>query len=306
MGPGNRLAIIFLFSGLFGCGGGGSSSSSAVTGDTLQQREFVPCTDAALPGMLVRQGFDCAIFVDSLTRPTGLVVDSDGTVLITSSGGGTGLAQVFRYFTDGSQVGVSDFINDPDGVTVDPNGRILVAGGEQVTIVNSFTGGIDTVCASLSGANLQNIASSASGRVAVLEPDGTVSNVVCGEPVSSCAVTGRGARYLAFSPTDEIAVSRVGESNGVFVIDSQCAEISQLAEMTEALGLSYAQGESFGNGLFVADGGADVERVVSIDRSTGDIVDFALGFDELASISFDGTSTLYIAERSRVIKVFPR
>ena len=76
--------------------------------------------------------------------------------------------------------------------------------------------------------------------------------------------------------------------------------------MTEALGLSYAQGDSFGNGLFVADGGADVERVVSIDRSTGDIVDFALGFDELASISFDGTSTLYIAERSRVIKVFPR
>ncbi len=107
--------------------------------------------DSSVPGIRVKLGYDAEIFVDTGSpgnpgaEAVQLAMEQDGSILASSNYRvfPSFDSPVYRFTPLAQLLGTSTPIRDPDGICVDPMGRIMVGGGRKVTLVNSLDGGTD-------------------------------------------------------------------------------------------------------------------------------------------------------------------
>jgi hypothetical protein len=116
-------------------------------------------------------GFQAELFVEGLYLPTLLDFDSKGNLFVGSN---AARGPIWKITPD-KKIKPSNPILDPDGVVVDSQDRVLVAGaGSGITLVNSFDGGTDETIVTGLG-NLDAIDIDSKGNIVVLENERNVT-----------------------------------------------------------------------------------------------------------------------------------
>ncbi|MDJ0945599.1 MAG: hypothetical protein QNJ30_19195 [Kiloniellales bacterium] len=276
-------------------------------GGRSEAEPLLPCSSPDAAEIMVQEGFDCEVFVAGLFQPTALAVEANGNVLVTETGFTTGQNPVKRFSPAGELLATSDPFADPDGVTVDTTGRILVTDSPQITIVNSLDGGIDEVCQPVPG-NLQDVDVDSQGRIVVMDFNGNIYDVVCGESTTLCVTLGSIGVGVAFDESDRLFATRFAAGAGLFRID-QCtpADTVKVANLSGARRIAFGPGGRFGEEIYVTDENVtNAGRLVTIDEVSGTETEFATGFMIPNGLAFDGQNSLYVTDlrRGRVIKIF--
>lgn len=262
---------------------------------------------SSVPGIMIPEGFDAEIFATGLEQPGHLVFESTGN-LVAGRDGTVAARPVVRLSPEGVVVALSDPIADPDGVAVDSEGRVFVAGDGKITIANSLDGGTDEILAT-GFSNLNNIAIDTKDRIVVAENDGrirevTATGVIVEPPL---AELGQFGNPLAFDSADRLfagTVSTTGLPGSlVRIIDGEVIPVT--TELINGSSIAFGPGGAFGNEIFVAE--AFTGRVRKVDESTGNIATFATGFDFPYGLAFDGADALFVSDQrlGRIIRIFP-
>jgi len=116
-------------------------------------------------------GFDCEVFViTGQSANWHLDFDTQGNLFVSND-----WFSVLKIAPDGT-IKTSAPISDPDGVAVDSQDRVFVAGDGRITIVNSFEGGSDIIFAT-GFANLDAIAIDSQDNMVVLDGEHYVKKI---------------------------------------------------------------------------------------------------------------------------------
>ena len=255
---------------------------------------------SSVPGLLVRQGFDAEIFATGLTLPGKIVLDSNGDLVVASQCTRCPVVRVSR--ASGRVIAASNSYSDPDGVAIDSQGRVFVAGGSQVTIANSLNGAVDQVFRS-GHRNLQDVAIDSSGRIVLMELSGQVLEVT---PSSAKLVAslGRTGARVSFDGSDRLYASR-REPGGLWLVNGGVRAVTD--DPIDPNGIVFGPGGKFGEDVFVSE--PNSARIRSVATATGAITPFAEGLAVGNSLAFGDADSLFLTDRStnpgRLLRVFP-
>ncbi|MCI0553751.1 MAG: T9SS type A sorting domain-containing protein [Anaerolineae bacterium] len=256
-------------------------------------------------------GFDGEIVVDAsqgLALPHHLDFDSQGNLYISSANPS---APIIKVASDGSLT-FSSTLPDPDGVAVDVQDNVFAAGGDRVTLVQSFTGGGDSPFAS-GFSNLDAIAIDSEGNLAVLDNEFFVKKILrsTGATQLLYSVSGSGGTSdVEFNSNDELFITANTPGQLIKIDASGNADIiiPSSPVMDPGFGaMEFGPGGGFGNGLFIIRTIGSVNSI-EILGSNGQLQTFAQPAIAIGGLAFSPSGDLYVSELAtpgRIFRIFP-
>lgn len=266
--------------------------------------------NSSIPGVKVIQGFDAEVFasgIPQMKQPLSVVFEPQGTILVGSN---EWVWPIIRLSRDGSFLRQSSNLSDPDGVALDTFGRIFVAGGKVVTLMDSINGGVDIVYDS-GFYNLNFIAISSNNRMIVSENDGRIYEIVKDSAglVSHNQIfnLGRLSSSIAFDSRDRLFLGRYSDDSVLLLENGNVRRINNNPIVDPAV-ITFGPGGLFGKDIFVKD---IKGNILILNEKTGNHITFATGFSGGGDITFDGINALYVSQftqnsvLNRIIRISP-
>ena len=251
------------------------------------------------------------VFTTGFERPSGLVVQNDGTALVTDAGTGT----LNRVTPDGIHQIVLDHLQQPQGVAV-AGGDVFVL--EPTRVLRLGANGVLSVVSTLQGKG-RAITADPDGRLWIaLRPDGRLDEVILRlEP--SGALTPVASGFLAIS---SLAADRAGLYVGLSSLVGETADRTALARLRWAHGGEVGAVESLlrnspgvPNGLAI-DAAGDVfmtgwirsdpamaSGLIVKRRRAGDLAPLASGLAQPGAAAFGPGRDLFVIELSAPARV---
>lgn len=259
---------------------------------------------SSVPGIMVAEGFDAEVVFSGLLSPFGMALDSAGNLLVGSN---CSMCPVLKISRDGVIIGASNGVIDPDGVAVDAEGRVLMGGDQGVSVLNSFTGGLDEMLAE-GFSNLNDIVIGRNGSIFVYENNGEIWRISPTGEIDSAPLTitdsGGG---IGLDPVTGGLFVTTGPPSDLVLYVSREGVVTEIAAMPmDSTPLDAEQsGGRFGDAIYVTL--AATGEVVAVDRDTGEATLFASGFTRPARMVFRGQDALLVSDmvEGRIVRIFP-
>lgn len=257
-------------------------------------------------------GFDCEVFLDTnanLSLPGLMVFDSADNLYIGSNALTAAVAKVLPDRT----IVLSQRFADPDGVAVTAMDEIFVAGGSGIFIVKSFDPNIQDQTFATGFRNIDALAISSRGDIAVLDNELSVSVSTLDSGNFSTIHTISGSAFSSDLEYDRDNNLYVSASNPGQLIKIDTMGVAAMIIPPDPLldpglgALAFARGGAFDEDLYITLLVGDTRPIKRLDTN-GNLQDFAMSTEQLGGIAFDSAGNMYLSEFTdpgRIFRVFP-